>query len=263
MDKTIRPRSKSDLLALTNPPVQVEEYTIDDQTKINVFQDGVLTGGTKQRALIPLLQSLMPRYNEFVYAGHIIGYAYTAIAYGCWLLGAKSTSFVQGTTKTTSYQRAIHYGGEVRKYNQSLEYVRNIAETYTAGKPNAYIFPLGFSFPAYEEMLSNALRISLPPRIEPQRLWVIAGSGTLLQVFGKLWPNTELLAVLVGKNIWEDQFDPQIWKRITIYKAPQRYGARTELLPPYASVSNYDAKIWQFVLKHGQDGDYIWNVAAE
>jgi hypothetical protein len=24
----------------------------------------------------------------------------------------------------------------------------------------------------------------------------------------------------------------------------------------------YDAKLWQFVLKHGEEGDYIWNVAA-
>ena len=28
------------------------------------------------------------------------------------------------------------------------------------------------------------------------------------------------------------------------------------------SVDWYDAKLWQFVLKHGEEGDYIWNVAA-
>lgn len=28
------------------------------------------------------------------------------------------------------------------------------------------------------------------------------------------------------------------------------------------SVDWYDAKLWQFVLKHGQEGDFIWNLAA-
>lgn len=28
------------------------------------------------------------------------------------------------------------------------------------------------------------------------------------------------------------------------------------------SVPWYDAKLWQFVLQHGEAGDFIWNVAA-
>jgi hypothetical protein len=32
-------------------------------------------------------------------------------------------------------------------------------------------------------------------------------------------------------------------------------------VPPYDSLDVYDAKIWIFVKQHGQDGDFIWNVA--
>ena len=28
-----------------------------------------------------------------------------------------------------------------------------------------------------------------------------------------------------------------------------------------SSVPWYDAKLWQFVLQHGEEGDFIWNVA--
>lgn len=33
--------------------------------------------------------------------------------------------------------------------------------------------------------------------------------------------------------------------------------------PPYPSVANYDAKLWEFVEQHAEDGDYVWNVGSD
>ena len=44
--------------------------------------------------------------------------------------------------------------------------------------------------------------------------------------------------------------------------APEQFQDAALLPPPYPSVPNYDAKLWQFVLQAGQAGDYVWNVAC-
>lgn len=49
----------------------------------------------------------------------------------------------------------------------------------------------------------------------------------------------------------------------TKYVAPEKFWERALTQPPYPTVATYDAKLWQFVEQHGQDGDHVWNVAAD
>ena len=51
-------------------------------------------------------------------------------------------------------------------------------------------------------------------------------------------------------------------KRSDFYIAPEKFYEKAKLPPPYPSVPEYDAKVWQFVKNHGKPGDYIWNVAG-
>jgi len=50
--------------------------------------------------------------------------------------------------------------------------------------------------------------------------------------------------------------------RIDALAAPQSFfqPVPRDLRPPYPSLDNYDAKVWQQILKLGEEGDYIWNV---
>jgi hypothetical protein len=48
-----------------------------------------------------------------------------------------------------------------------------------------------------------------------------------------------------------------------LFIAPEPFYEKSRRLPPYPSVSNYDAKLWQFVMEKGQEGDYIWNVGGD
>jgi hypothetical protein len=52
-------------------------------------------------------------------------------------------------------------------------------------------------------------------------------------------------------------------KSYVLYEAPESFYAVAELPPPYSSVRKYDAKLWRFVLQHGQSGDWIWNVGRD
>jgi hypothetical protein len=63
----------------------------------------------------------------------------------------------------------------------------------------------------------------------------------------------------VGKKIWPDQLND----RTTLYISTESFMDRAVIQPPYPSVSTYDAKLFTFYLKHGLDGDYIWNVGKD
>lgn len=56
---------------------------------VHVIRDDYLVGGTKQRALAPMLLNNSSR--EFVYAGPVYGFAQIALAYCATMLGKKGT----------------------------------------------------------------------------------------------------------------------------------------------------------------------------
>ncbi len=90
-------------------------------------------------------------------------------------------------------------------------------------------------------------------------VWLVAGSGTLLNVLYGVFPSAHFGVVQVGKTIWPDQTDET---RTTVYKAPEGFYDEAQQQPPYPSASRYDAKLWQFARTHGESGDIIWNVAG-
>src|SRR5439155_585810 len=98
------------------------------------------------------------------------------------------------------------------------------------------------------------------PKNHPKRMWVVAGSATLLNALYIVFPNTFFNAVQVGRTIWEDLIEPN---RTKIYVSDEKFYNKASLLPPYPSVATYDAKLWKFVLQDGEDGDYVWNVGKD
>ena len=81
----------------------------------------------------------------------------------------------------------------------------------------------------------------------------------VLTVLQNIWPSTTFMCVQVGKTVWPDQLRDGKDK---LYVAPEFFPVTAELQPPYDTIPWYDAKLWQFFIKDGKDGDYIWNVAA-
>lgn len=56
--------------------------------------------------------------------------------------------------------------------------------------------------------------------------------------------------------------DPVVEKvgNARLWVAPEKFEQPAKSPPPYPSCDNYDAKVWQFVSRHGSDGAVIWNV---
>lgn len=73
-------------------------------------------------------------------------------------------------------------------------------------------------------------------------------------------PETKFMIVQVGKKIWTEQMDRI--KNKELFIAPEKFMDTALRQPPYVTIPWYDAKLWQFVEKHGENGDFIWNVAG-
>ena len=270
-----------------NPQLVINSYNVNDDITIKgvdllkpdtnrlvkVIDDGKLLGGTKQRALIKFIDYYKD-YDEFVYAGPSIGFAQIALTSACIKMGKKVTLFIQNTL---DYIPNLSFwcqklGANVYIYYDQLSFIEEEAKKYVENKnPKPFLIPFGLESPIYTNFLYEELQKVIHPELNPKRLWLVVGSGTLLRVLARIWKNTEFFPVQVGKQIWEDQYEPEVWirmggrERINQLKAPQKffdtvYGKN---LPPYESVPNYDAKVWQQVLKYAKNGDYIWNVASE
>lgn len=180
--------------------------------------------------------------------------------------------------------KAKSYGGKIVGVAGDLATTQAKAEAYVREDPtHRSLIPFGVESEEFRSALVANIRRALPTDfVAPRRVWLAVGSGTLLRALGVIWPQTEFMAVRVGKNVWEDQFDGDLWRRIggraridqlravddnKLSKEPgfkyYSFSQSTLILPPYTSVSCYDAKVWERLLRDGEEGDFVWNVAAD
>lgn len=249
-----------------NPKLIIRPIIYNQKT-YNVIRDDYLVGGTKQRGMIPYLES--SRSKEFVYAGPTNGYAQVALAYAAYLTGRKATLIVNKEKFMHAFTRkAYDYGAKIIPIpNGHLHKIQNKAADYVKHRPDAEVVPFGGYTPQFVDLMHKNIELALPDDLRelintggPTRMWLVGGSATLLNVLYKVFPHTEFMVIQIGKKIWDDQLD---LSRTTKYVAAEQFQEPAMIMPPYPSVSTYDAKLWIFATQYGKNGDYIWNVAAD
>jgi len=229
----------------------------------NVVRDDYLVGGTKQRGLIPLLKNSIN--EEFVYAGPNSGFLQVALAFAAQKTGKRCTLFVAKMRKDhPCTAKAKNMGAKVYSvYGGVLKKIQHEAEKYVRSHANTELIPFGGDSSLFVTYMIENLRLAVPPNMivnPPKKIWLVGGSATLVKILYKVFPDTRFCIVQVGKKIWDDQLDLD---RTTKYIAAEQFTEKAVLSPPYPSVASYDAKLWVFVAQHGEDGDYIWNVAKD
>lgn len=237
---------------------------------VKVVRDDLLPGGTKQRAMVPVLANLTER--ELVLPSANSGYAQVALAVAATATNKIGTAFIADRAKETAATKlARKFGGNIKPVRPGYMTVRKKrAQDYAAQqnkkKPGSTrLFALGADEPIFEETLLKELKLALPSGFRaPKRVWVAVGSGVLMRVLGQLWPNTMLLGVEVGmQQSASEILGTQRAKKSKIYIEEElSFDKETKDLPPWPSVANYDAKLWKYIKKYGQQGDLVWNVAT-
>lgn len=251
---------------LYNPPMIItsHEFNIGSRLlKFQVFRDDELIGGTKQRAMIPMFEKI--KKSVFIYAGPPQGYAQIALSFAAKLTHKKAVLFLNKLprpTDLTNFAMGFNSDGNrdiVTLYEVSgdLKKAQECAKTYNDETPDSYLLSFGGNEKPFINALTKSLHKAIPVDINPKRIWLVAGSATILNVLYIIFPDTEFHVVQVGKKIWDDQLD---LTRTTLYISDEKFSDVAREQPPYPSVKTYDAKLWKYFKQHGKNGDFIWNV---
>lgn len=259
-----------------NPPCEIAEYVLDDSISGNitiyVIDDSMLPGGTKQRALGQWM--INSDRHEFVYGSVELGFGQIAVAYSAKIVGKRATIFVgqmnQRDNPLTALART--FGAQIHATNIGRSSYEPAASRYVDKDPDyRELLPFGFEDESFIQLAVEQITLALPVSLKrqpPRRLWIVAGSGTLLQAMYRIFPQTHILTVTVGQepDLTRNEFVSELHRTTWFHhnrkqKFPQPVDA--SLAPPYSSLLNYDAKVWQYVMEHGDDGDYVWNVGGQ
>ncbi len=236
-----------------NPPLVIEKIS-----KFYVIRDDYLIGGTKQRLVYKFMEK--SNCDTFVYAGPYQGYAQIALSY-CAYVMKKKAIIVLDKIKPRSHltEKALKYNPKLIEIeNGYLKKLQEIAMNLKAEK--TCILPFGLNNPELILMLAKQIIKASPKELNPKRLWLVAGSTTLLNALYIVFPFTHFCVVQVGKKVWDDQLKKE---RTTLYISEEKFEDIAKEQPPYPTVKTYDAKLWTFVMKYGIEGDYIWNVGRD
>jgi len=262
--------------AVVNPELAVEEMELEvedgGRRKVLVVRDDLLQTGTKQRGLVPMLRAHTA--NEFLYAGPVYGFAQVALAHSARLAGTDkhATLFVaKNPRRHLLTAAAARMGAKVVEVSHpALAEVQKAAEKYCeerrgdAGGASAWEnLPFGLYSAEFVWMLKEQIQRAMPMALRekpPERVWVVVGSGTLVSALQEVWPAATFMLVQVGKWLKEAMVKKV---RHQVFVAPETFMEPAKVPPPFPSARNYDAKMWQFLLKEAKDGDLVWNVASD
>lgn len=230
-------------------------------TKIfNLIQEHDLPAGTKQRGIAFFHRLKSEGFNEVVTYGTPYGYGQVATAWSCWQAGLTCTIFVEEVPGkiTDLTQQAINYGAHImllppgtknsEKHDSAVSYANE-------GTDRKFV-ALGLDDPAFIQDLADGIKAAAGD-IQPQRIWVAGGSAVLTRALAKVFPNAFFNIVQVGRELWPDLL---VGINHKVYISTQPFPEPAQMLPPYPSLANYDAKVWRFACTSGENGDWIWNV---
>ena len=226
-----------------------------------LFNDRKFTPfGTKYRAMEKFIKLQKEKgYKELIYAGPAYGVGGYALANGCFNYGMNVKLFLSGTSIP---EQGLNFPKYIidnfKLYKKSLSEIYEIVNEYLKQNEYSKEIPFGMNDLDYIDCLKTALlenkRIQEIINFNPKRIWLAVGSGVILSILLQIFPTAEFHCVQVGKTL---NFTNE---RITLYYSPENFTENAHIIPPYPSLLNYDAKIWQHIIKNGKNGDLIWNV---
>lgn len=243
-----------------NPNFIIQRYE-----NIDIIRDDLLESGSKQRAVISIIRKLSDKYNEFVVPTSEYGIGGLTLAYACKLFQKVAHIFVTDSSKMYPEIKAKieKYGGIIHTGFRSMKEIYSNIESFKEGK-NIYEFQLGFEGELFAKTLEKKLKFALGTTFVYQwitrydEVWIVGGTGSMSKILFNIFANSKIFVVQVGKEIVDTIKDPRY--KIIKYNKPFSY--RSEVVPPFNSIPNYDAKAWEMLIKSNRANKNIlfWNV---
>jgi hypothetical protein len=269
---------KKIIISSINPPLKIIDIHID-KLNIHVVQDGYLLAGTKMRAAELFINHLLTENKNIktlVYSGTANGFGSVAVAYAAYKCNLKSNIFINGNEtdiiNSKQYNALLLLGAKVYLCNnytnsKNLKYdlSRYITTNGHKDKKDYYIIPMGLN--DSDKIMINLLSQQLKKIIDfnINRIWLVSGSGGILEALYKVFPNAHFFIYTTGRGIHLLNVLNFIKnnKNITRVNDFNINDVVNDYYKYYKSVKNYDDFIFPYVKKYGKNGDFIWNIASD
>jgi hypothetical protein len=259
-----------------SPPIVVKDYVVPDEggsKVLRVIRDDLLAAGTKQRAVVPYIQSILadnPGIDTVLYTAPYNGFGPLAAATGAHQLGLKCHLILSLKLFGAQHASSVHEANcakpviAARALGANIEFVADWSALNAAGHAAAAAgstvwLPLGLNSLPFELKLADAIAAS-SRNIEPRRIWLVAGTGLVAKALARAFPAATIICVPVIVN---DK--PTSKLRTSIAQLPNMILSDKHAPPqttPYPTVFNYDSFAWDSAATWGCDGDFVWNIAG-
>lgn len=232
----------------------IPDPVVREHDGVLVVRDDLIRGGTKRR----FVSQLFGTAAEVVYASPVYGGAQIAIAHAAREAGIKSTIFCAKRKEPHARTLEAKAAGAqvVQVPTGYLSNVKAKARAYCE-LTGAALLPFGMDTPLAIEAIAGAAAKVQEQVGAIDEVWCVGGSGVLCRGLQAGLSATRFFVVQVGREL-----QPEDVGRATVLKSPLDFAKDAKMKPPFPSCSNYDAKAWEFVKRHGAGKILFWNVMA-
>lgn len=133
----------------------------------------------------------------------------------------------------------------------------SLAKKY-AEKVSAYYVPLGLNHPYVIAGGVRCMYDYFKDKEKPKTMWSVISTGVLSRTMQIALPDTEFNAVAVARNIQQGELG-----RAKFYSYHKPFNSKSDLIPnEFDCEDSYDSKGWDYMVKHGKQGDWFFSVAG-
>lgn len=230
------------------------KFTVKQIDGFNVIDDGEFEFGTKAKMGDFMISQV--KEDAMVYVAPRTGYAPFSLCYLAKKYNKKLYLIMPSSKEASEHQlTAIEYGGIPIFVKIPAMPTANIWAKQFAEKIGAKYLPFGLK---HELVVAGGVRIFYDnfKDMNIEEMWTVFSTGVLSRTLQIALPNTKFNAVAVARNVQEGELG-----RAKFYSYDRPFLKESRIATPFDCIRTYDAKGWELMKKHGNSGDWFWNVA--
>ena len=214
---------------------------------IDVLRDDLLVGGTKSL----LMNQLSTSVKEYVYVSPVYGALQIGLSDWCNKNDIKCTIIsAKRKNRHPNTNKAEELGSKIIEVPYGYMVVLNkVKRDYLLSNPSAMEIPFGLDTEESRDIIAERSKV-LDTYDE---VWCAIGSGVLVEGILRGTTKVKVKGVVVGKEYHNNH------QRLEIYHYHKPFDKLAKK-PPFPSVRNYDAKAWEYCIKHHTLNTFFWNV---
>jgi hypothetical protein len=239
-----------------------DDFVVQEVNGFNVIDESkACPVGYKARAGEFMMQILKEKgVKELVYVQPRVGFAGISLSYLAKKYGFDLTLVMPSSKEISDHQAlCIELGAKPLFIRiAAMPNANSMASKYAEKKLDRYYIPLGLN---HEYVVAGGVRAVhdyFLNKEKPKRMWSVISTGVLTRTLQIALPDTEFMAVAVARNIQQGELGKaNFWS----YHKP--FNSKSDLVPSeFNCESCYDSKGWDYLNKHGEEGDWFFSVAG-